>query len=123
MLHYHDFGVFNSLTDIERQVLARIVRGFPNKQIAAELYKSTRTIEGYRRRIGDKTGYVSMADLLANATRAGFRVLPYDKLNVSYRVEPTSVPARVGSGVLASQIFRIGLSASPDCMATMASFI
>ncbi|WP_269496491.1 response regulator transcription factor [Castellaniella sp. S9] len=45
---------FNVLTRRERDVLAYVTRGTPNKVIAAELGVSQRTIEAHRARIFEK---------------------------------------------------------------------
>jgi DNA-binding CsgD family transcriptional regulator len=86
IMEYHDFGVFNVLSVIELQVLASLSRGMTSADIARDMHRSVRTIEGHRRNIGLKTGVGTISELIAHSTTAGLGVLPYDKLNVSYRV-------------------------------------
>lgn len=52
-----------SLSDRERQVLRLLVRGLSNKQVAAALFLSPRTIEKHRASVYRKTGVNSMAVL------------------------------------------------------------
>ena len=53
-----------SLTPREREVMWLIVDGRSNKEIAARLDLSHRTVETHRARIMDKTGMGSLADLI-----------------------------------------------------------
>lgn len=52
-----------SLTSRERQVLARVARGYTNKEIATQLEISPRTVETYRENITRKTGIATVAGL------------------------------------------------------------
>lgn len=52
------------LTTRERQVLAEIVAGKPNKVIAADLGVSPKTVEVHRARVMEKMGVDSLADLV-----------------------------------------------------------
>jgi FixJ family two-component response regulator len=52
------------LTPRERAVLARIVEGKLNKQVAAELALAEGTVKVYRRRLMQKLGATSLADLV-----------------------------------------------------------
>ena len=51
------------LTQRERDVMQRVAAGSLNKQIAAELHVSMRTVEVYRSRVFDKLGVRSAAEL------------------------------------------------------------
>ena len=58
-----------ALTDRELQVLKSIGAGHPNRQIAAELSLSVKTIEAYRERIKYKMGFSTGSDLVHFAGR------------------------------------------------------
>jgi two-component system, LuxR family, response regulator FixJ len=53
-----------SLTPREREVLALMTRGKPNKVMAAELAVSQRTVEIHRARVMEKSGAASLAQLV-----------------------------------------------------------
>jgi FixJ family two-component response regulator len=55
------------LTAREREVMACLVRGMRNKQIAAELGRSEVTVKTHRRHIFEKMGAKSLADLVRMA--------------------------------------------------------
>jgi FixJ family two-component response regulator len=59
----------SKLTARERAVLAQIVNGRLNKQVAAELALAEGTVKVYRRRLMKKMGAVSLADLVRIADR------------------------------------------------------
>jgi FixJ family two-component response regulator len=62
---------FSSLTAREREVMAGVIRGQLNKQIAADLGASERTIKIHRANVMRKVGADSLADLVRMAERAG----------------------------------------------------
>lgn len=64
-------AALRSLTLRERDVLARIAQGFPNKEIAAELGISVRTVESHRDSLMRKTGLRNVAALTRFALEAG----------------------------------------------------
>jgi FixJ family two-component response regulator len=66
------------LTPRERQVLSHVVRGFMNKQIAAALGTSERTVKLHRSRVLQKTGVRSVAQLmqLVTGSDADIRAAP-----------------------------------------------
>lgn len=55
----------------EGQVLACLLRGLRNKEIAAELELSVKTVETYRARLMKRFGCNSMAELVIHAIREG----------------------------------------------------
>ncbi len=60
-----------SLTPRETEIMQLVVTGRTNKEIAAQLNLSYRTVETHRSRIMDKTGAGSLADLISLARRSG----------------------------------------------------
>jgi RNA polymerase sigma factor (sigma-70 family) len=65
-----------TLTEREREVFALVVTGMLNKQIAAELGTSEKTVKVHRRRVMDKMAAESLADLVRLADRAGIGAAP-----------------------------------------------
>ncbi|MDQ3038071.1 MAG: LuxR C-terminal-related transcriptional regulator [Myxococcota bacterium] len=59
------------LSPREREVLARLARGEAHRDIAEALSVSTKTVETYRARIGEKLGVKGRADLVRIALEAG----------------------------------------------------
>jgi FixJ family two-component response regulator len=64
-------GRYASLTPRERDVLARIVAGLLNKQIAGELGTSEATVKEQRAHVMTKMQAGSLADLVRFASRLG----------------------------------------------------
>jgi FixJ family two-component response regulator len=62
---------FELLTPREREVLALVVTGRPNKQIAAQLELSEMTIKVHRNQINKKMRASSIVDLVRMADRLG----------------------------------------------------
>ena len=60
-------GRLNSLTSREREVFAQITTGLLNKQVAAELGTTERTIKAHRERVMSKMAANSLADLVRMA--------------------------------------------------------
>ena len=67
------------LSDREREVLLRIAQGFSNKEIAAELALSVKTVETYKARVADKLGLRSRVDMVRYAARRGWLETPPDR--------------------------------------------
>lgn len=65
----------NPLSEREREVLALLAKGRNAKQIAETLSISKNTVDTHRRRIMDKLGCDSMAELTRYAIREGFLTL------------------------------------------------
>ena len=62
---------FASLTPREREVMAHVVAGKLNKQIAADLGTSEQTIKVHRGRVMEKMEIESLADVVRAAERLG----------------------------------------------------
>ena len=67
----------DQLTDREKQVLALVITGKLNKQIAADLGISEKTIKVHRARVMEKMKAASVADLVRLAERVGVRPQPW----------------------------------------------
>jgi len=65
----------SALTDREREVLQLLAEGKSTKEIALELYVSTKTIEANRRQIMEKLDIHSVAELTKYAVREGLTSL------------------------------------------------
>ena len=68
----HDAGI---LTHREREVLQLLAEGGSTAQIAGELHVSVKTVETHRKRIMDKLGLHSIAELTKYAIREGITTL------------------------------------------------
>ncbi|MBI5897002.1 MAG: response regulator transcription factor [Desulfobacterales bacterium] len=64
---------FQSLTPREREVMALVVGGLPNKQIAFDLGASEKTVKIHRGRVMEKMKAHSVADLVRAAQKIGIR--------------------------------------------------
>jgi FixJ family two-component response regulator len=53
-----------ALTEREREVMARVIEGKPNKLIAADLDISVKTVEAHRAKVMEKMGTASVAELV-----------------------------------------------------------
>ena len=60
---------YASLTPREREVMAQVVAGFPNKQIAGNLGTGEQTIKVHRGRVMEKMEVDSLADLVRVAEK------------------------------------------------------
>ncbi|QEH33429.1 Oxygen regulatory protein NreC [Aquisphaera giovannonii] len=60
------------LTDREGQVLLQVARGFSNKEIAAQLDISVKTVETHKLRAMEKLGLRGRADVVQHALREGW---------------------------------------------------
>jgi FixJ family two-component response regulator len=69
---HETFRRLASLTPREREVLDRVVQGMLNKQIADELGTVEKTIKVHRRRVMDKMGVSSVAELVRMIERAAY---------------------------------------------------
>jgi DNA-binding NarL/FixJ family response regulator len=62
----------DGLSERERQVLIRIAQGFSNKEIAAALELSVKTVESYKRRVADKLDLRTRVDIVKYAAARGW---------------------------------------------------
>jgi len=62
----------DALSEREREVLERIARGFSNKEIAAELGLSVKTVETYKARVAEKLSLRTRVDIVRYAARQGW---------------------------------------------------
>jgi RNA polymerase sigma factor (sigma-70 family) len=69
-------ALYARLTQREREVMALVVRGLPNKQIAAQLGTSVKTIKVHRSRVMDKMQVRSVADLVRASQKSGIASVP-----------------------------------------------
>ena len=60
------------LSDREREVLMRIARGYSNKEIAAELELSVKTVETYKARVAEKLGLRTRVAIVRYAAEQGW---------------------------------------------------
>ncbi|MBX9797098.1 response regulator [Sphingomonas sp.] len=67
---------FASLSERERQVLEQLIDGRVNREIAAALDLSVRTVEVYRAKLMMKLGVSSLAEAVTKAISAGFAAAP-----------------------------------------------
>ncbi len=65
-------GSDSGLTAREQEILILVAWGHSNKEIAAQLHLSVKTIEGHKTRLMDKLGLQSRADLVRFALRRGW---------------------------------------------------
>ena len=63
--------LYMTLTPRKREVMGLVVKGLPNKRIAAELGTSEKTIKVHRSRVMVKMKVVSLADLVRAAQELG----------------------------------------------------
>ena len=69
---------YETLTPREREVMALVVRGLANKQIAAELGTVEKTIKVHRGRVMSKMQVRSVAELVLTSLRIGSSTEPVD---------------------------------------------
>ena len=61
-----------ALSDREKEVLSSLAWGYSNKEIAAQLGLSVKTVETYKVRIGEKLGLHSRTEMVQYALRQGW---------------------------------------------------
>jgi len=70
-----DSSVSPALTNREREIIQLFAEGKTTKEIASSLYLSIKTIETHRKKIMDKLGFRSIAELTKYAIREGLTSL------------------------------------------------
>jgi len=60
-----------SLSNLDLEVLALVCQGLTNTEISKQIHRSSRTVEGYRQKLLDKTNTKNTAALVAWAFRKG----------------------------------------------------
>jgi two-component system, NarL family, response regulator NreC len=71
------------LSERERQVLILVAWGCSNKEVAAELQLSVKTVETYRRRLSEKLGFQSRTEVVQYALRQGWLNEPAPSVRLS----------------------------------------
>lgn len=61
-----------TLSEREREVVIRIAKGFSNKEIAAELGLSVKTVETYKGRVAEKLGLRTRVEIVKFAAQQGW---------------------------------------------------
>ncbi|MFD0960368.1 response regulator transcription factor [Paenibacillus chungangensis] len=62
---------YDSLSDREKEILGWLAKGYTNKEIAANLYISVKTVETHKSHLMDKLGLKSRPDLVKFAMKKG----------------------------------------------------
>lgn len=73
------------LSDRELQVLKLVAEGFSSREIAEQIYISTKTVETYRARFAEKLGLKSRAQIVRYALNLG--LLSSEKFTVGKKRE------------------------------------
>lgn len=72
--HSDDIAKGKTLTRSEIKILREVVKGKSNREVAADLRRSVRTVENHRHRLMHKLGAKNAVDLVKKAVRIGFTV-------------------------------------------------
>jgi FixJ family two-component response regulator len=90
----------DTLTPRELEVMALIVRGLLNKQVAAELGTGEKTVKVHRSRVIEKMGVQSLAELVRDAEKLGMFSPP---TGVSAAIQkPNALPRAAGRAQVAN---------------------
>jgi FixJ family two-component response regulator len=85
---------YDSLTPRQREVMALVVNGLMNKQIASQMCLSEITVKIYRREAMKKMGATTVADLVRKAVQLGIQdPVPDDLVQSVQFAKETVVPA------------------------------
>ena len=63
---------WDTLSEREQQVIRLVAMGYTNREVAAQLHLSVKTVETYRSRAMEKLGFRTRAQLVQYAARRGF---------------------------------------------------
>ena len=63
---------WDTLSEREQQVIRLVAMGYTNREVAAQLHLSVKTVETYRARAMEKLGFRTRAQLVQYAARRGF---------------------------------------------------
>lgn len=66
-----DQGTFESLSEREREILAKVAQGYTNKDIAEQLVISVKTVESHKSNLMDKLNLKTRPDLVKFAMKKG----------------------------------------------------
>jgi two-component system response regulator NreC len=69
--HGNDQGTFESLSDREKEILAKVAQGYTNKDIAEQLVISVKTVESHKSNLMDKLNLKTRPDLVRFAMKKG----------------------------------------------------
>jgi two-component system response regulator NreC len=64
-------GTFESLTDREKEILAKVAQGYSNKEIAEQLVISVKTVESHKANLMEKLDLKTRPDLVKYAMKKG----------------------------------------------------
>lgn len=64
-------GSYASLSDREKEILAKVAQGYANKEIAEQLFISVKTVETHKSNVMEKLGLKTRPDLVKYAAKKG----------------------------------------------------
>lgn len=69
--HGENAGTYESLSDREKEILAKVAQGYSNKEIAEQLVISVKTVESHKSNLMEKLGLKTRPDLIKFALKKG----------------------------------------------------
>ncbi|XID92730.1 response regulator [Paenibacillaceae bacterium WGS1546] len=69
--HGGDYGTYESLSEREREILAKVAQGYSNKEIAEQLIISVKTVESHKSNLMEKLNLKTRPDLVKFAMKKG----------------------------------------------------